>query len=67
MEEPILKDTLNNIIYDSTEYYINNIPRSNSISNKNRFLHLLSKLMLNIAVDLNNEQKQTDIKNTEER
>ena len=67
LEEPILKDTLNNIIYDSTEYYINNIPRSNSISNKNRFLHLLSKLMLNIAVDLNNEQKQTDIKNTEER
>lgn len=67
LNEPILKDAINNIIYDSTEYYINNIPRSNDINNKNRFLHLLSKLMLNISIDLNTELAQRNNKNTEER
>ena len=67
LNEPMIKDALNNIIYDSAEYYIDNIPRSNNINNKNRFLHLLTELMLNISIELNKEQEQKNNKNTEER
>ena len=67
LEEPMLKDALNNIIYDSAEYYIDNIPRSNDINNKNRFLHLLTKTMLNISIELNKEQEQKNNKNAGER
>lgn len=63
LEEPMIKDAINNIIYDSAEYYIDNIQRHDDIDNKNKFLHLLAKTMLNISVDLNNEQQ----KNNEER
>lgn len=67
IEKPMLGDCLNNIIYDSAEYYTNNIPNNDTIDNKNRFLRILTKSMLDIAIDLNNKQEQSYIKNTEER
>ena len=67
IEKPMLGDCLNNIIYDSAEYYTNNIPNNDTIDNKNRFLRILTKSMLDIAIDLNNKQEQLYIKNTEER
>lgn len=58
LEEPFLKDSLNNIIYDSSQFYINNIPNSNNITNMHHFLHLLTKVMLNISIKLNKEQEE---------
>ena len=66
LDKPMIKDALNNIIYDSTEYYIDTIPNSNDINSKNRFLHLLTKVMLNISIDLNNELTKNS-KNKERR
>lgn len=62
LDEPSIKDALNTIIYDSAQYYISNIPRCDSINNKNRFLQLIVKTMLSISVDLNKEQEKNEEK-----
>jgi len=56
LDNSSVKDALNNIIYDSAEYYANNIPLNNTITSKSRFLNLLAKSMLDISVTLNQEQ-----------
>ena len=62
LDEPSIKDALNTIIYDSAQYYISNIPRCDTINNKNRFLQLIVKTMLSISVDLNKEQEKNEEK-----
>lgn len=57
LTEPIMKDALNRIIYDSAEYYIENIPHSNDIKQKSKFLNVLSKCMIDVSHSLNQEQK----------
>lgn len=53
---PVIKDALNNIIYDSSEYYTQNIPHSDDIKQKSKFLNILSKCILDISYSLNQEQ-----------
>lgn len=68
LDTDAVKDALNNIIYDSAQYYINNIPLSNTITNKHKFLNLIAKTMLDISVSLNNENiANTNIENKEGR
>lgn len=77
-ESPATRQALNSIIFDSVEYYKNNIPFSDTINNKSRFLNLLGNTMLNISYSLNSNntelQKPCDLnkdsktnKNEEER
>lgn len=53
--EPVIKDALNHIIYDSVEYYTQNIPHINDIKQKSKFLNVLSKCMIDICYSLNKE------------
>lgn len=54
--DPVIKNALNRIIYDSAEYYTQNIPHSNDIKQKSKFLNVLSKCMLEVSHSLNTEQ-----------
>lgn len=56
--EPIISEGLSNIIYSSAEYYLDNIPYSNNIKQKSKFLNILSKVMLDISVDINKQQQE---------
>lgn len=55
--DPVIKDALNHIIYDSCEYYTQNIPHSDDINQKSKFLNILSKCMIDVSHSLNEEQK----------
>lgn len=57
LENTCIEDALSNIIYDSVQFYKNNIPNSEDIKTKTDFLHLLSKIMLDISSSLNKENK----------
>lgn len=55
LENSCIEDALSNIIYDSVKYYKDNIPNSEDIKQKTKFLNLLSQIMLNISDRLNKE------------
>lgn len=50
-----IEDALSNIVYDSVKYYNENIPNSENIGQKTKFLNLLSQTMLDISNCLNKE------------
>lgn len=58
LENTCIEDALSNIIYDSAEYYKENIPNSEDIKQKTKFLNLLSQTMLNISDRLNKENNR---------
>lgn len=58
LENTCIEDALSNIIYDSAEYYKENIPNSEDIKQKTKFLNLLSQTMLNIFDRLNKENNR---------
>lgn len=58
LENTCIKDALSNIIYDSAKYYKDNIPNSENIKQKTKFLNLVSQIMLNISDRLNKENKR---------
>ena len=58
LENTCIEDALSNIIYDSAEYYKDNIPNSEDIKQKTKFLNLLSQTMLNISDCLNKENNR---------
>ena len=58
LENTCIEDALSNIIYDSAEYYKDNIPNSEDIKQKTKFLNLLSQTMLNISDRLNKENNR---------
>ena len=55
LENSCIEDALSNIIYDSVKYDKDNIPDSENIKQKTKFLNLLSQIMLNISDRLNKE------------
>lgn len=57
LENTCIEDALSNIIYDSVKYYKDNIPNSEDIKQKTKFLNLLSQTMLNISDRLNKENE----------
>lgn len=63
LNEIVIKDIISSIICDSSEYYIDNIPKSNDIKQKSKFLNLVSKIMIDISSDINNEQNLKDTNN----
>lgn len=71
LDTDAVKDALNNIICDAAEYYLNNIPLSNTITSKHRFLNLIAKTMLDVSVSLNHSHiantKNDDIEDKEGR
>lgn len=58
LENTCIKDALSNIIYDSAKYYKDNIPNSENIKQKTKFLNLVSQIMLNISDRLNKENER---------
>ena len=58
LENTCIEDALSNIIYDSVKYYKDNIPNSEDIKQKTKFLNLLSQTMLNISDCLNKENNR---------
>lgn len=58
LENTCIEDALSNIIYDSAEYYKDNIPNSEDIKQKIKFLNFLSQTMLNISDRLNKENNR---------
>lgn len=58
LENTCIEDALSNIIYDSVKYYKDNIPNSEDIKQKTKFLNLLSQTMLNISDRLNKENNR---------
>lgn len=58
LERTSIRDALTNIIYDSAEYYSDNIPNSNDIKSKTKFINLISKIMIDISVNLNKGQER---------
>ncbi|NLC87944.1 MAG: diguanylate cyclase [Clostridiaceae bacterium] len=65
IDKPIIKNSLFNIIYDSIDYYNNNIANSNTIKQKSKFINLLSEVMIEVSSDLNknliqNKKKEND-------
>lgn len=58
LENTCIEDALSNIIYDSVKYYKDNIPNSEDIKQKTKFLNLLSQTMLNISDRLNKENER---------
>lgn len=58
LENTCIEDALSNIIYDSVKYYKDNIPNSEDIKQKTKFLNLLSQTMLNISNRLNKENNR---------